>query len=348
MEDIDDVINANGHKGGRYSKVQSDYNYYKDYKDNHGKPELYDDNRHNRQPCAAKYLKDKFGVVPVAGDFTKFTFTSKEGANKFLSYIYKISNGLKLDMKNKYIYNDYYDFNIIDAMFKEDPDFKEEYLNYLDKTYRERSGINSLKNSVSSEMKITPKRRKQRELEQNFAYEISDIVRTKIRQNAEVDLRWDTWEGVMKIRLKANNGFGNQDKYKGFQRLIDKLSNKYKVFDGNEFNQEEAEKFIDEFKKSIGYKPVDESTAKDILESASYTLNESDGWDLDTADIEDMSSVIDDTEALIYELKSCRRGVYTDASDWAELGEYIKELAERWENVGNIMIDNNDSLPEED
>lgn len=93
---------------------------------------------------------------------------------------------------------------------------------------------------------------------------------------------------------------------------------------------------------------MDLKEAKEILNEKGYTLNESDGVDLDTADIEDMSSVIEDTEALIYELKSCRRGVYTDASDWAELGEYIKELAERWENVGNIMIDNNDRLPEEE
>lgn len=87
--------------------------------------------------------------------------------------------------------------------------------------------------------------------------------------------------------------------------------------------------------------------AKSLLKENGYILNESNGWDLDVADIEDMSSVIEDTESLIYELKNCRRGVYTEASDWAELGEYIKKLAERWENVGDIMIDNNDSLPEE-
>ncbi len=91
---------------------------------------------------------------------------------------------------------------------------------------------------------------------------------------------------------------------------------------------------------------LDEAT--EILNKNGYILNESDGWDLNAADIEDMSSVIEDTEALIYELKNCRRGVYTEASDWAELGEYIKELAGRWEKVGDIMIDNNDNLPEED
>lgn len=255
LEDIDDVINVNARRGGgRYKNAQSVYNNYKNYTNYEGKPELYDDTKRNRQDCAAKYLENKFGVVPVERDFSKFSFTSKVDATKFLSYIFKISNGKELDMKNKYIYNNYnyYDFNIVNTMFEEDPAFKKEYLNYLDNLYRERSGINSLKKDVSREMKITPKERKQRELEKNFANEVADIVRSKIRQNAEVDLRWDSWEGAMKIRLQANNGFGNQDRYKGFQRLIDKLSNKYHVFEDDEFNQEEAEKFIAEFKKSLG------------------------------------------------------------------------------------------------
>jgi hypothetical protein len=88
--------------------------------------------------------------------------------------------------------------------------------------------------------------------------------------------------------------------------------------------------------------------AKQLLKENGYILNESDGWDLEAAGIEGLDEVMEQTDSLLYELRNCIRGAYTEAENWAELGEYIKNLAADWENIGEVMIELNDKLPTED
>ena len=113
---------------------------------------------------------------------------------------------------------------------------------------------------------------------------------------------------------------------------------------------------VDGFKD--GYNPIE--AALDILDAAGYDskgnplkestqlINESDGWDLEAAGIEGLDEVMEQTDSLLYELRNCVRGAYTEAENWAELGEYIKNLAADWENIGEVMIELNDELPTED
>ena len=101
LEDIDDVINANARRGGgRYWKVQRDYNHYKNYTNYDGKPELFDDTQRNRQVCAAIYLKNKFGVVPLHiacayGNEEIISRLIKKGANIYYKTKYSLSKCLK-------------------------------------------------------------------------------------------------------------------------------------------------------------------------------------------------------------------------------------------------------------
>ena len=63
-----------------------------------------------------------------------------------------------------------------------------------------------------------------------------------------------------------------------------------------------------------------------------------DGWDEET--IELLSDIMEDGEALYYELKNCKRGIYTNCTDRASLGEYLKEYANRIIEIAEEMTNN--------
>lgn len=66
--------------------------------------------------------------------------------------------------------------------------------------------------------------------------------------------------------------------------------------------------------------------------------NETDGWDEETVEL--LSDIMEDGEALYYELKNCKRGIYTNCTDRASLGEYLKEYANRIIEIAEEMTNN--------
>lgn len=66
-----------------------------------------------------------------------------------------------------------------------------------------------------------------------------------------------------------------------------------------------------------------------------------DGWNLDK--LENVLDVLDEIYNLTYEIRNCRRGVYTEAETYGELGNYIAQLAERLgteaEDIKNLPED---------
>ena len=63
-----------------------------------------------------------------------------------------------------------------------------------------------------------------------------------------------------------------------------------------------------------------------------------DGWNLEEK-MPNLESVLDDIDRLTYELRNCVRGCSTDCHTYAELGEYIQDLAERLKNEGEDIAE---------
>lgn len=63
-----------------------------------------------------------------------------------------------------------------------------------------------------------------------------------------------------------------------------------------------------------------------------------DGWNLEEK-MSGLESVLDDIDRLTYELRNCVRGCYTGCHTYAELGEYIQDLAERLKNEGEDIAE---------
>ena len=67
---------------------------------------------------------------------------------------------------------------------------------------------------------------------------------------------------------------------------------------------------------------------------------ESDGWDLEGFD--ELNEVLSNISRLKYELDNTVRGAYTGCKTYAQLGEYIIELARALEDAGSYIQDNID------
>ena len=60
-----------------------------------------------------------------------------------------------------------------------------------------------------------------------------------------------------------------------------------------------------------------------------------DGWNEDK--VYDVIEVCDRIAELNYELKNCVKGAYSDATNYAELADYIRGLAEELENQADTV-----------
>ena len=79
---------------------------------------------------------------------------------------------------------------------------------------------------------------------------------------------------------------------------------------------------------------------EDIAAEENETISDDDGdgWDEET--IELLSDIMEDGESLYYELKNCKRGTYTNCTDRASLGEYLKEYANRIIEIAEEISNN--------
>jgi hypothetical protein len=82
----------------------------------------------------------------------------------------------------------------------------------------------------------------------------------------------------------------------------------------------------------------DDDMAAEEDETITEDDDEDDGWDEET--IELLSDIMEDGESLYYELKNCKRGTYTNCTDHASLGEYLKEYANRIIEIAEEMTNN--------
>ena len=86
-------------------------------------------------------------------------------------------------------------------------------------------------------------------------------------------------------------------------------------------------------KKKI-YEQVMSTVAKQVKKA----LNESgsdDGWDEN--ELYELVEVLDDIYNLTYEIKSCVRGAYTNATTYEELADHIEDLASRLEEQAGYV-----------
>lgn len=63
-----------------------------------------------------------------------------------------------------------------------------------------------------------------------------------------------------------------------------------------------------------------------------------DGWNLEEK-MPYLESILEDIERATYELRNCVRGCSTGCHTYAELGEYIQDLAERLKNEGEDIAE---------
>lgn len=90
---------------------------------------------------------------------------------------------------------------------------------------------------------------------------------------------------------------------------------------------------MEDNKKKI-YEQVMSTVAKQVKKA----LNESgsdDGWDEN--ELYELVEVLEDIYNLQYEIKSCVRGAYTDATTYEELADHIEGLAERLEEQAGYV-----------
>lgn len=66
-----------------------------------------------------------------------------------------------------------------------------------------------------------------------------------------------------------------------------------------------------------------------------------DGWSKEVR--ETLEDVFTDLERLMYEVRNCVRGAYTQANTNDELSDYIKELAEGLGSVADYLCDCEDN-----
>lgn len=70
------------------------------------------------------------------------------------------------------------------------------------------------------------------------------------------------------------------------------------------------------------------------------------GWGLEEND--DLKRFFEDMHDTRYEIEMCVRGCYTGCTTYAELGEHLRELAERLEDCANYIGEKEGPFDEED
>ena len=71
-------------------------------------------------------------------------------------------------------------------------------------------------------------------------------------------------------------------------------------------------------------------------------------WSKEAMDDSNLTNVMGVMEGLIYELRNCVKGVYTNATTHAELAEYLRNLASDLQDAADSLEEIEDDAEEEE
>lgn len=179
-EDINDVINNNAAKAGRYGKAQNVLNY----------------NRNNDQSrqvheFLVQYIPSKYGVEwsDTVSDQHKFWFKDKGKAQEFVDVLVKYADLPAKDVTMGRSVGNFGRTNprvgwYIFKAFKSCPEWKADFQEFINGDIRE--PIASLKNDVERERSVTPEQKKFNSDLEDFKDELSDVIRNALKLSVEV------------------------------------------------------------------------------------------------------------------------------------------------------------------
>ena len=179
-EGIDDVINNNAAKAGRYGNSQDALNY----------------NRNNDQSWQAhkfldQYIPSKYDVEwsDDVSDQHKFWFKDKGKAQEFVDVLVKYADLPAKDVTmgrsvgNCGRTNPRVGWYIFKA-FKSCPEWQADFQEYIKDDVRK--PVASLKNDVERERSVTPEQKKFNSDLEDFKSELSDVIRNALKLSVEV------------------------------------------------------------------------------------------------------------------------------------------------------------------